>query len=211
MGRTARVFVYVDGFNLFYRALKGTPFKWLDLDALAKCLVAPGDRIAKVRYFTARVKARSGNADAPRRQQIYFNALGTLANVEFHFGSFLTKTKWRPMAAVPTRFVEVLDTEEKGSDVNLAVHLVNDAWSNHFDLALVLSQDTDLIEPLRMVRGGLGKLVGLVWLDGRRPDKGMAEAASFVRQIHHADLLAAQFPPQIARRSGSLIVKPAGW
>jgi uncharacterized LabA/DUF88 family protein len=50
---------------------------------------------------------------------------------------------------VPTRFVEILDTEEKGSDVNLAVHIINDAWSNHFDVALVLSQDTDLIEPLR--------------------------------------------------------------
>ncbi|HTE81160.1 MAG TPA: NYN domain-containing protein [Reyranella sp.] len=84
----------------------------------------------------------------------------------------------RPLADVPTRFVQILDTEEKGSDVNLAVHLVNDAWSNHFDVALVLSQDTDLIEPLRMASKGVGKPVGLIWLDGRRPDKGMANAAS---------------------------------
>jgi uncharacterized LabA/DUF88 family protein len=206
-----RVFVYVDGFNLYYRALRGTPYRWLNLDLLARRLVRPGDTIDLVRYFTARVKARAGDPDAPRRQQIYLSALGTVSNIEFHFGNFLTKTKKRPLANVPTRFVEILDTEEKGSDVNLAVHLVNDAWSNHFDVALVLSQDTDLIEPLRMVSKGVGKPVGLVWLDGRRPDKGMANAASFVRHVSHADLSAAQFPPQIARNPHPPIHKPSGW
>ncbi|MDP2329221.1 MAG: NYN domain-containing protein [Reyranella sp.] len=206
-----RVLVYVDGFNLYYRALRGTPYRWLNLDLLARRLVRPGDTIDLVRYFTARVKARAGDPDAPRRQQIYLSALGTVPNIEFHFGNFLTKTKKRPLASVPTRFVEILDTEEKGSDVNLAVHLVNDAWSNHFDVALVLSQDTDLIEPLRMVSKGVGKPVGLVWLDGRRPDRGMANASSFVRHVSHADLIASQFPAQIARNPGSPIIKPTGW
>ena len=206
-----RVYVYVDGFNLYYRALKGTPHKWLNLDLLAKRLVRPGDTIEMVRYFTARVKARAGDPDAPRRQQIYLSALGTVPNVEFHFGNFLSKTKKRPLANVPTRFVEILDTEEKGSDVNLAVHLVNDAWSNHFDVALVLSQDTDLIEPLRMVSQGVKKPVGLVWLDGRRPDRGMANAASFVRHVSQADLAASQFPRQIPRHPRPPIVKPSGW
>jgi hypothetical protein len=73
-------------------ALKGTSFRWLDLDLLAKRLVRPGDTIDMVRYFTARVKARAGDPDAPRRQQLYLGALGTLPNVEFHFGSFLM---WR--------------------------------------------------------------------------------------------------------------------
>ncbi|HTE81159.1 MAG TPA: hypothetical protein VK634_10775 [Reyranella sp.] len=71
-----RVFVYVDGFNLYYRALKGTPFRWLNLDLLAKRLVRPGDTIDRVRYFTARVKARAGDPDAPRRQQVYLSASG---------------------------------------------------------------------------------------------------------------------------------------
>lgn len=75
----------------------------------------------------------------------------------------------------------------------------------------MLSQDTDLIEPLRMVSKGVGKPVGLVWLDGRRPDKGMANAASFVRHVSQADLAASQFLQQIARTSGLPIMKPAGW
>ena len=117
----------------------------------------------------------------------------------------------RRLADVPIQFVQIINTEEKGSDVDTAVHLVNDAWSNHFDVALVLSQDTDLIEPLRMVSRGVGKPVGLIWLDGRRPDKGMANAASFVQHCGHADLAAAQFPQQISRPGGHPITKPTGW
>lgn len=69
-----RVYVYVDGFNLYYRALRCTPHKWLNLDLLARRLVRPGDSIDLVRYFSARVKARAGDPDAPRRQQIYLSA-----------------------------------------------------------------------------------------------------------------------------------------
>ena len=207
-----RVYVYVDGFNLYYRALRGTPHRWLNLETMARRLLRPGDTVEQIRYFTARVKARAGDPDAPRRQQIYLSALGTLPKVEFHFGSFLSKTKKRPLAAVPTRFVEVLDTEEKGSDVNLAVHLVNDAWENNFDVALVLSQDTDLIEPLRMVSRGRKKTVGLIWLDGRRPDHGMVSAATFVRHLTAADLAASQLPDRIVRGGGKPdIMKVTGW
>ncbi|MFZ1105693.1 MAG: hypothetical protein WAN86_23005, partial [Hyphomicrobiaceae bacterium] len=67
-----QAYVYVDGFNLYYRALKGTAFKWLNLGQLATRVLDPADTVAKVRYFTARVSARSGDPDAPRRQQIFF-------------------------------------------------------------------------------------------------------------------------------------------
>jgi hypothetical protein len=35
-GFVKRTYVYVDGFNLYYRALRKTKFKWLNLEALAK-------------------------------------------------------------------------------------------------------------------------------------------------------------------------------
>jgi hypothetical protein len=77
-------YVYVDGFNLYYRALRGTSFKWLNLSHLAARVLDPADTVAKVRYFTARVSARSGDPDAPRRQQILFKALKTVPNLEVH-------------------------------------------------------------------------------------------------------------------------------
>lgn len=141
-----RVRVYVDGFNLYYRALKHTPYRWINLVELAKRMLDPSDEVQQLRYFTARVKARATDPDAPRRQQIYLAALATLPNVTVHYGRFLAKTKTRPLASNPRTYVEVLDSEEKGSDVNLAVHLVNDGWQGAFDVALLLSQDTDLAE-----------------------------------------------------------------
>jgi hypothetical protein len=145
-----RAYIYVDGFNLYYRALRGTAFKWLNPSLLAARVLDPADTVAMVRYFTARVSARSGDPDAPRRQQILFNALKTIPNFEFHYGRFLPKKKRRPLVSTG-KFVEVHDTEEKGSDVNLATHLLNDGWHKRYEVALVFSQDTDLIEPLRIV------------------------------------------------------------
>ncbi len=206
-----RAYVYIDGFNLYYRALKGGPYKWLDFVKLSKRLLDPSDSIDVVRYFTARVSARSGDPDAPRRQQILFNALGTLSNLKFHYGRFLAKQKMRPLVSNPKKYVNILDTEEKGSDVNLAVHLLNDGWHDRYDLALVLSQDTDLIEAMRMVRIDVGKQVGLVWLDGRQPNKYMAAACSFTRHLSRADLAASQFPNPVIRADGSEVYKPASW
>jgi hypothetical protein len=205
-----RVYVYIDGFNLSYRALKGTRFKWLNPGELAKRLLDPSDVVHKVRYFTARVSARSGDPDAPRRQPILFNALKTLPNLDFHFGRFLPKKKWRPLVATG-RFVEIHDTEEKGSDVNLATHLVNDGWHKRYDVALVLSQDTDLTEPIRIVSQKLNLKVGLVWLDQRQPNRHLSNAASFVRHVRPADLAASQFPNPIRLPDGRRISKPEGW
>ena len=158
-----KVYAYVDGFNLYYRALKDSQHKWLNLATLASRLLQAGDSVELVRYFTARVSPRAGDLDAPRRQQIYLSALGTTSKVETHYGRFLPRRKWRPLVSTG-KFVEIQDTEEKGSDVNLATHLLNDGWHKRYEVALVLSQDTDLIEPLKIVKNDLKLLVGLVWL-----------------------------------------------
>ncbi len=50
-------YVYIDGFNLYYGALKGTQYKWLNLQKLCE-LVLPNNKIAYIKYYTARVKDR---------------------------------------------------------------------------------------------------------------------------------------------------------
>ena len=122
--------VYIDGFNLYYRALKDTPFRWLDLSRMAETLL-PGDDIHRVCYFTARLRARPANPAQPQRQQAYLRALATLPGVEIHYGSFRSGVKRRPLAEpVPGLPAHVLirDSEEKGSDVNLATRLLVDGF-----------------------------------------------------------------------------------
>jgi hypothetical protein len=76
-GGTMRTAVYVDGFNLYYGALKGTPFRWLNIDVLMPHLLPAGCNVISIKYFTARVSG-SPDIDAPRRQAIYLKALRTI-------------------------------------------------------------------------------------------------------------------------------------
>ena len=71
--------LYIDGFNLYCRALKDTPSRWLDLRKLAKTLL-PQDDINRVCCFTARLDARPGNPSQRQRQQVYLRAPATLAD-----------------------------------------------------------------------------------------------------------------------------------
>ena len=58
--------------------------------------------------------------------------------------------------------VLVMKTEEKGSDVNLATHLLNDGYKKAYDIAVLITNDSDLIEPVRIIREELKLPVGII-------------------------------------------------
>jgi len=154
-----RAIVYVDGFNFYYGALKGTALKWLEHRALASALLR-GHRITRVKYFTARVQDRTDDLGLSQRQDAYIRALQAHSDVEVHYGQFKQRRKSRPLADKLKRgvveFVAVVDTEEKGSDVSLGAHLVWDACHKEMDVALVMSNDGDLVTPVQMAeRAGI--------------------------------------------------------
>jgi uncharacterized LabA/DUF88 family protein len=98
--------------------------------------------------------------------------------------------------------------EEKGSDVNLAAHLLNDAWKDLFDVAAVVSNDTDLVAPIRMVTTERNKTVHVVCPGRWQAAPKLITVANHVRHIHRSMLQAAQLPNPIP---GTMITKPAGW
>lgn len=107
-----KTFVYVDGFNLYYRAVKRTPYKWLDIDAFCKFLLPKAD-IVRINYYTARVIARPHDLDQPIRQSIYLRALSTIPHLRIIEGSFLSKPTKLPLESDNTKFATVIRTEEK--------------------------------------------------------------------------------------------------
>src|SRR4051812_37222606 len=125
-----RTNVYIDAFNLYYGCLKGSSSKWLD--PLKFCQTAlPKNQIHRIRYFTAHIKARPDDPQQPDRQQAYLRALQTLPNLSIHHGRYLeNKVRMRLAEPLPdgTTQVQVLKSEEKGSDVNLATYLLVDAF-----------------------------------------------------------------------------------
>ena len=206
-----RTFVYVDGFNLYYGALKGTPFRWLDLVALLENVLQPHHDILKVKYFTARVSGTSADRSKPQRQDVYLRALRRYRpEVEVYFGHFLRHRVRAPLAQPvgDQRTVEVIRTEEKGSDVNLAVHLLNDGWLDACDCGVVVGNDSDIAEAMRLVRRHRGKRIGLVTPGTGRPSRQLMAHADFSRHVRANGLRHSQLPDPIP---GTNIRKPAAW
>ena len=205
--------LYVDGFNLYYRALKDTPFRWLDLRQLAATLL-PQDAINMVCYFTARLDARPGNPAQRQRQQAYLRALATLPGFDVHYGVFRSGVKRRPLVEpVPGLPAHVLvrDSEEKGSDVNLATRLLVDGFNGEYEQAVVVSNDADFAAAMRYVRDDLGLRVTLVNPDPRNASpRQLADAATYVKRLWKSHLRRSLFPDTLTDGIGT-ITKPVGW
>ena len=205
--------LYIDGFNLYYRALKDTPFRWLDLRRLAETLF-PQDSINRVSYFTARLDVRPGNPGQAQRQLIYLRALATLPGFDSYFGVFRSGVKRRPLAesvpGLPTH-VLVRDSEEKGSDVNLATRLLVDGFNGEYEQAVVVSNDADFAGAMRYVRDDLGLRVTLVNPDPKNTSpRELADAATYVKRLWKSHLRRSQLPDTLTDGIGT-ITKPAGW
>lgn len=207
--------VYVDGFNLYYGCLRDTPDRWLDISALLVRMF-PGNAINRIRYFTARVKAMGGDPQKPTRQQVYLRAIATLPNLTIHEGSFKINKVKRELVtplADGTTHVRVRDPKEKGSDVALATYLLADGFQGDYDVAIVVSNDTDLCRPVEMVRTVLKRDVVVAApcsLPGRYPSDDLRKAATSMVSISGADLAACQFPATLVDAHGT-ITKPATW
>ena len=207
--------IYIDGFNLYYLAVRGTPYKWLDLHRLCGSLL-PDHRLNQIRYFTARVQPRAHDPTVRQRQGAYIRALETLPNLTVHYGAFRTRRKWAmPTHPIPgvTGPIEVWNTEEKGTDVNLAAHLLLDGFRERYEQAVVISNDSDLALAIRMVRDDLGFPVGVVNpnTDAKAvTPRELTAAATFTRRLRVNALAGSQFPDQLRDDKG-IITKPAAW
>jgi NYN domain len=203
--------LYVDGFNLYYgafgreRGWASSSYKWLDVAALASHVWPALSPVAKTRYFTALVKAPPNDAQMAARQQAYLRALRAVG-VNVHLGTFKLRRRNVKLLGLPSQLppytasivlsaeAEIGKYDEKGSDVNLATYLVRDAAKGEYANAIVVSNDSDLVEPLRIVRADFGVDVYLI-NPQRRAVAELSRAANGTRDITLATLagLSASF------------------
>lgn len=213
-----RVYVYIDGFNLHFGAVKNTKYKWLDLVALSERLMS-GYNVLKVIYCTSK-SLPLDDPQSPKRQKVYWQALkvlyGNRINIIKGFHRMDPKRlriamqrKGKYYAAEES--VMVMKIEEKGSDVNLATHLVNDAWKNLFDVALVISNDSDLAEAIRIVKIERNKSIVLAnpFIGSRKNTANKLMSLELEkRKIKASQLALCQLPDPIP---GTNICKPYKW
>lgn len=208
---------YIDGFNLYYGCVRGTAWKWLDLASLCR-RGYPELEINSILYFTALISAPPSDQGGPQRQQIYLRALRTIPNFSIYEGSFQSHPRNMKLVNPPKggpNFANVHYTEEKGSDVNLASYLLFDGSQKDYEAAIVVSNDSDLCEPIRIVRQKLGLPVGVFVPASAKERKPSIELKNvsdpqYYKKIRQRALKACQFPPTLTDATGEFS-KPKTW
>ena len=205
---TNRVAVYIDGFNLYYgmRSKNWRRYYWLDLNRLAERLLRPGQTLASVKYFTARVIPDADSVDKARRQNIYLEVLETLPDLAIHYGYYSSKTRRCADCGATWQ-----SYEEKMTDVNIAVELLSDAYEDAFDTAIVISADSDLVRPITIVSElFLGKRVVVAFPPGRF-SVHLRNIATASFTIGRDVLRDSQLPESVARHDGNVFTRPSEW
>ena len=193
-----RVAVYVDGFNLFY-GLRDKGWKryyWLDLKVLAERLLRTGQTLVAVRYFTARVLPDPDDPDKPIRQNTYLEALATLPDLSIHYGYFTPRRRG--------------GYEEKMTDVNIAVELVCDAHADIFDMAILVSGDSDLTSAVQAVQERFRRRVVVAFPPGRR-SAVLRRVAQATVTVDRSAVRDSQLPDRIVSVEDVLLERPAEW
>ncbi|MCY4513015.1 MAG: NYN domain-containing protein [Bdellovibrionales bacterium] len=207
-----KTFIYIDGFNLYYR-LKHTPCRWLNLQKLSEAyLTSEKHKIMQIKYFTALVKGTLEDRLNITRQHIYLRALNTIPNLEIIFGQF----KKRQVTGLKCHYengqyvegnelVTISKWEEKESDVNIATHIVADV--DQYDCAILISNDTDLKTPLKYVKENFKKRIGII-SPRRNIHIDLRDASHFQKRISNNVLKQCQFPEKMKDEKGEFFCPP---
>ncbi len=209
-----RTNVYVDGFNLYYGCLQGTPYRWLNIERLCQVMLQKDNLIQSVKYFTAPVKQRYRTDRGPARQDLYLRALATLPCVSICKGRFQEHEVDMPLPGQwdgKPDMVRVVRTDEKLTDVALATALIVDAFKDDYDVAVVITNDADQKPAIEYVTQTLNYPVGVILpTTSRSPSADLTSVASFNKVIRSIHLAKSQFAYNMRDKQGRLDC-PAEW
>ncbi len=200
-----RVIAYIDGFNLYF-GLKSAGLKryyWLNLQAMAQNLLKPHQELVFTKYFTSRV---SYPADKQKRQSTFIEALETLNDLRIYYGHYQANPqrcrKCGNKAMIPS---------EKMTDVNIAVEMMSDAYQDLFDVALLISADSDLTAPILSIKNLFPQKRVIVGFPPQRHSAQLQRLAHGFLQIGRANLAKSMFPDAVQKPDGFVLQKPAEW
>ena len=206
--------VYIDGFNLYYRALKDTRSDgWTCTGSRRRS--SPRTRFTRSTTSLPDLRFGPATPDKPNASLCTCAPSPHCRILEVHYGGIPVRGgsaghSPNPSRGLPTH-VLVRDSEEKGSDVNLATRLLVDGFNGEYEQAVVVSNDADFAGAMRYVRDGLGLRVTLVNPDARTSSpRDLAAAATYVKRLWRSHLRRSRFPDTVRDEVGA-ITKPPGW
>lgn len=200
-----RVVAYIDGFNLYF-GLKSAGWKrfyWLNLQALARNILAPGQELVFTKYFTSRV---SYPADKEKRQSTFIEALETLNDFKIYYGHYQANPQHCRKCGH-----KVWIPSEKMTDVNIAVEMMSDAYQGLFDVALLISADSDLSAPVRAIKELFPEKRVVVAFPPQRHSAQLQRLAHAHLQIGRANIAKSVFAETVQKADGFVLMRPVEW
>lgn len=217
-----RTIAYIDGYNLYYGLLRKSQYKWLDVYALFRdqALNQSSD-LVEVRYYTAPMLGKmSDDLESPIRQRRCLQALRKMHPIGLTLieGRIVASTPFqrliRPIPEAPhLQKVQVLDFNEKKTDVNIASDMINGAWLKTYDQAVLCSNDSDLEGALRSIKEHhphirIGLVAPISGDDPRKISSDLARFSDWKKILSATHLSRSQLPDRIP---SSHLSKPAAW
>ena len=201
----SRVSVFIDGFNLYYglRAKHDRKYLWLDLVEVSRRLLRPGQELVGVHYFTAAVR---NDPVSQRNQRVYLDALRSWGELDIVLGHYQEKHNACQECAATWRTYE-----EKETDVNIAVALVAAGVRDHFDTAILLSADGDLLPGVRTLKQfAPDKRVVVIFPPRRRSDE-LRRVSDGSFTVSDAILRQSLLPDEFSGEDGRRHRRPERW
>jgi uncharacterized LabA/DUF88 family protein len=199
-----RVIAYVDGFNLYFGLIEsGLDYcKWLDLNKLVNRLLKPNQELVRLKYFTSRI---NNDPDKQKRQSIYLEAIESLG-INIYYGNFERK------AIECHRCGKIWDnSNEKMTDVNIATNMLIDACHDMYDMAMLISGDSDLVPPIKAIHEFFPEKRVFVAFPPKRHNTSIAYVAKGSMLIGRNNLVESQFEEEITKKDGFVLRKPTEW
>lgn len=200
-----KVAIYIDGFNFYYglRESLPEPYKWLDWMLLANKLIhKQKQQVKSVKYFTARI---TGDDDKRRRQSTYLEALRA-RGVALYFGQFERGSRKCPKCGQRYKVYN-----EKGTDVNIATQVIVDAIGNQFDVAFIVSGDSDLVSMIKTARSTFPEKKIIVAFPPKRVLRELIQLSAQYVHIGLESIRQSRLPEEVISESGYTLTCPQSW
>ncbi len=200
-----RTVVYIDGFNLYFglKSKGWNRYYWLNLVKLSESLLKPDQQLEGTKYFTSQVTTPT---DKRIRQRTYIEALETLNDIDIIYGKFQTNdvTCWNCGFVMPR-------PSEKMTDVNIAIQMLNDAFLDVFDTAILISGDSDLSAAISSIRSAFPSKRVIIAFPPNRFSYELGILANGHFTIGRKKFAESVFPDTIIKPDGFELKIPEKW
>lgn len=202
--KQVRVIAYIDGFNLYNGLAEGQfrKYLWLNVHEMLKEFLLPNQTLIVTKYYTSPVKP----PEQRERQTLFIDALNTVAGIEVYLGVFFSKR-------VKCKHCKEISfySQEKKTDTNLVADLVADGLMDKFDVAFLVSGDTDMVPAVLTLKTHKPHKVIINILPPERRSSELKSVVDGSLHIAEVNLRRNQLPATVISENGYPLVRPSTW